>query len=172
MGVSIHALAVLWPIDFHPVMGYCFPQTGFRERRSIMAVTTTLRWLHSRHFVGIDSGNHSVVLSGQADGIGVKPSEMLLIALASCSAVDVVEILEKKRMPLSFFEVVTTGERDPEPPWPYRKIHVKYRLAGRGLTPKAVEQAISLSQDKYCSVAATVRGVAQIITEHEILPSE
>jgi putative redox protein len=136
-----------------------------------MAATTTLRWLKEKHFVGIDSGNHSVVLSGQADGIGVKPSEMLLIALASCSSVDVVEILEKKRLTLTLLEVTTTGERDPNPPWPYRRIHVKYRLAGHGLTPKAVEQAISLSQEKYCSVAATVRGVAEITTEYEIVNS-
>jgi putative redox protein len=135
-----------------------------------MAVVTTLKWLDEKHFVGIDSDNHSVVLSGQADGIGVKPSEMLLIALASCSSVDVVEILEKKRMKLTGLEVVTTGERDPEPPWPFRKIHVKYRLTGEGLTPKAVEQAIRLSQEKYCSVAATVRGVAEITTEYEINP--
>jgi putative redox protein len=112
-----------------------------------------------------------VVLSGQADGIGVKPSEMLLIALASCSAVDVVEILAKKRLKLTHLEVVTTAERDPEPPWPYRSIHLKYRLAGEGLTPKAVEQAINLSQEKYCSVAATVRGVATITTEYEITPT-
>lgn len=134
-----------------------------------MAVTTTVRWIGDRHFVGIDSGNHSVVLSGQADGIGVKPSEMLLVALASCSSVDVVEILEKKRLKLTLLEVTTTGERDPEPPWPYRRIHVKYRLGGVGLTPKAVEQAITLSQEKYCSVAATVRGVAHITTEYEIV---
>ncbi len=80
-----------------------------------------------------------------------------------------VEILEKKRLKLSLLEVITTGERDPEPPWPYRKIHVKYRLGGNGLTDKAVAQAIDLSQEKYCSVAATVRGVAQITTEYEIL---
>jgi len=134
-----------------------------------MAVTTNLTWIGDKHFVGIDSGNHSVVLSGQADGIGVKPSEMLLIALAACSSVDVVEILEKKRLKLSLLEVITTGERDPEPPWAYRKIHVKYRLSGDGLTDKAVAQAIDLSQEKYCSVAATVRGVAQITTEYEIL---
>jgi putative redox protein len=134
-----------------------------------MAVTTNVRWIGERHFVGIDSGDHSVVLSGQAGGIGVKPSEMLLVALASCSAVDVVEIIEKKRLKLTLLEVTTTGERDPEPPWPYRRIHVKYRLAGQGLTPKAVEQAITLSQEKYCSVAATVRGVAQITTEYEIV---
>ena len=90
-----------------------------------MAVTTTLHWLNDKHFVGIDSGNHSVVLSGQDDAIGVKPSEMLLIALASCSSVDVVEILAKKRLKLTRLEVVTTAERDPEPPWPYRSIHRK-----------------------------------------------
>jgi putative redox protein len=137
-----------------------------------MAGTTTVRWLKEKHFVGIDSGNHSVVLSGQADGIGVKPSEMLLIALASCSAVDVVEILEKKRLKLTLLEVTTTGEQDVQPPWTYRRINIKYRLAGLGLTPKAVEQAISLSQEKYCSVAATVRGVAQINTEYEILSTD
>lgn len=137
-----------------------------------MAVTSTVRWIGERHFVGVDSGNHSVVLSGQADGIGVKPSEMLLVALAGCSAVDVVEILEKKRLKLEKFEVVITGERDPDPPWPYRKIHVAYRLAGDGLTDKAVTQAITLSLEKYCSVAATVRGVAQITTAYEILPRD
>ena len=135
-----------------------------------MAVTTSVRWIGEQHFVGIDSSNHSLVLSGQAEKIGVSPSEMLLVALASCSSVDVVEILEKKRLKLTQLEVTTTGERDPEPPWPYRRIHLKYRLAGEGLTPKAVEQAITLSQEKYCSVAATVRGVAQITTEYEIVP--
>jgi len=134
--------------------------------------TTTVRWLNEQHFVGIDSGGHSVVLSGQENGIGVSPSQMLLVALASCSSVDVVEILKKKRMKLTLLEVTTSGEQDPEPPWAYRKIHVKYRIGGEGLTDKAVAQAISLSQEKYCSVAATVRGVAQITTEYEIVTSE
>ena len=74
-------------------------------------VTTTVRWLADRHFVGTDSNNHSVVLSGQKEGIGVSPSEMLLIALASCSSVDVVEILEKKRKKLTQLEVTASGER-------------------------------------------------------------
>ena len=132
-------------------------------------VTTKVHWLKDRHFVGTDSNNHSVVLSGQKDGIGVSPSETLLIALASCSSVDVVEILEKKRKKLTFLEVTASGERDPDPPWAYRKIHVKYRLGGQGLTEKAVEQAIELSQEKYCSVAATVRGVAEITYGYEIV---
>ena len=132
-------------------------------------VTTTVRWLKDQHFVGTDSNNHSVVLSGQKQGIGLSPSETLLIALAACSSVDVVEILEKKRKELTLLEVTTNGERDPDPPWAYRKIHVKYRLAGKGLTDKAVEQAIQLSQEKYCSVAATVRGVAHLTYDYEIV---
>jgi len=135
-------------------------------------VKTTVRWLADRHFVGTDSNNHSVVLSGQKEGIGVSPSEMLLIAMASCSSVDVVEILEKKRRKLTLLEVTASGERDPDPPWAYRKIHVKYRLGGKGLTEKAVEQAIHLSQDKYCSVSATVRGVARITYDYEIVADE
>jgi putative redox protein len=132
-------------------------------------VETTVRWLKDRHFVGTDSNNHSVVLSGQKDGIGLSPSETLLIALASCSSVDIVEIIEKKRKQLTLLEVTANGERDPDPPWAYRKIHVKYRLGGKGLTEKAVEQAINLSLEKYCSVAATVRGVAQITFEYDIV---
>ncbi len=134
-----------------------------------MGATTTVQWLSGKRFVGIDSTNHSVVLSSKDEGIGVKPSDMLLIALASCTAVDVVEILSKKHMPLASLEIITTGEQDADPPWTFRKIHLKYRLSGRGLTDKAVEQAIQLSEEKYCSVAATVRATAEITTEFEIM---
>lgn len=134
--------------------------------------TITVRWVNESNFVGVDATGHSVVLSGQKNGIGVSPSQMLLVALAACSSVDVVGILEKKRKKLTLLEVTASGEQDPEPPWTYRKIHVKYRLGGKNLTEKAVEQAIGLSQEKYCSVAATIRGVAQITTEYEIVAAE
>lgn len=128
----------------------------------------TIRWVTGKQFVGIDSTGHSVVLSSSEDGIGVKPSEMLLVALGSCSAVDVVGILAKKRIRLHRFEVHVRGEQDPEPPWAYRKIHVQYRLAGIGLTEAAVRQAVKLSQEKYCSVSATLRGIAEITTDFVI----
>ncbi len=94
---------------------------------------------------------------------------MLLIALSACSAYDVVDIMTKKRKPLTLLEVTATGEQDPQPPWAYQRIHLKYRLGGKNLTDKAVTQAIELSQEKYCSVAATVRGVAKISFEFEIV---
>ncbi len=134
--------------------------------------TTTVRWVTGKQFVGMDSNNHAVVLSGENQANGVRPSQMLLIALASCTAVDVVEILAKKRKPLSFFEIIADGEHDQEQPWPYRKIHVTYRVGGKNLTEKAVKQAIELSEEKYCSVSATVRGVAKITTDYEIVPIE
>ncbi len=132
--------------------------------------TAKVRWVDGMQFVGTDSGGHSVVLSGDSEQNGVRPSEMLLVALASCTAVDVVEIMAKKRKPLRQLEIVISGERDPDPPWPYRRIEVNYRLSGDDLTEKAVSQAIKLSSEKYCSVAATVRGVAEIQTRFEILP--
>ena len=133
---------------------------------------TNVRWVTGKQFVGIDSTKHSVVLSTGDEGVGVKPSEMLLIALSACTAVDIVDILTKKRTPLSYLEIVATGEQDANPPWPYRKIHLLYKVGGKGLTEKSVSQAIALSEEKYCSVAATVRGVAEITTSYEIFPVE
>lgn len=131
--------------------------------------TTKVRWVQDRQFVGMDSNRHAVVISGDKDQSGVKPSQLLLISLSSCSAYDVVEILQKKRKVLHSLEVTAEGTHDEEPPWAIRKIHLHYRLSGEGLTEKAVEQAIRLSEEKYCSVAATVRGVAAITTEFEIV---
>ncbi len=131
--------------------------------------TATVKWIEGKQFIGVDSTNHSVVLSTPSEGIGIKPSDLLLIAVASCSAVDVVEILEKKRMMLTHLEISSSGEQDQNPPWTFRKIHMHYKVGGKNLTEKAVAQAIQLSEEKYCSVAATIRGTAEIITDFEIL---
>ena len=131
--------------------------------------TATVKWIEGKQFIGVDSTNHSVVLSTPDEGIGIKPSELLLIAVASCSAVDVVEILTKKRMQLTYLEISSSGEQDQDPPWTFRKIHLHYKIGGKNLTEKAVAQAIQLSEEKYCSVAATIRPTAQITTDFEIL---
>ncbi len=134
--------------------------------------TAIVKWLQNKQFVGIDSSKHSVVLSSQdeGNGVGVKPSDMLLVALAGCTAVDVVDILAKKRTPVSSLEIEVRSEQDPEPPWTFRKIHLVYRLRGEGITPAGAEQAIKLSEEKYCSVAATIRGVATITWEYTLSP--
>jgi putative redox protein len=135
-----------------------------------MALTTTLRWVPGgKRFISTDSTGHSVVMSTPDENSGMKPSELVLSALAGCAAVDVVSILSKKRTPLSHLEVQVTAEQDTEPPWPFRKIHVKFILKGEGLTEKDAAQAIELSEQKYCSVAATLRAAAEITTSFEIL---
>jgi len=121
-----------------------------------------------RTFIGTDSTNHSVVLSTPADGVGMKPSELLLVAVGSCTAVDVVNILEKKRFQLNSLEITVSAEQDNDPPWTFRKIHIHYKIQGAELTDKAVEQAIKLSEEKYCSVSATVSATAEITTSYEI----
>ena len=131
--------------------------------------TTTVRWVDGKQFVGTDERNHSVVMSGDDPARGVSPSQMLLIALSACSAYDVVDIMTKKRKPLAHLEVEARGRQADEPPWAYQQIHLTYRLRGDKLTDKAVVQAIELSQDKYCSVAATIRGVADITYDYEIM---
>ncbi len=124
----------------------------------------TVRWVRGKTFVGIDSSKHSVVVSSQdADNaVGVKPSDLLLIAVASCTAVDVVEILAKKRTPVDAMEIRVSGEQDAEPPWTFRSIHLDYHLRGAALTRRNVEQAVRLADEKYCCVAASVRGVVKI----------
>jgi len=129
----------------------------------------TVRWIGGKQFVGIDSTQHSVVLSTPDEGVGMKPSELMLVALAACTAVDVVEILAKKRQPLTSLEISASAEQDSDPPWTFRKIRLHYKLSGVGLTEKAVAQAIELSEEKYCSVSATLRGVAEITYDYEVV---
>lgn len=130
---------------------------------------TTVRWVNGKQFVGTDSRNQSIVLSGDDPAKGVSPSQVLLIGLSACTAYDVLSIMEKKRKSLTLLEVIATGEQDENPPWAYHHIHLKFIVRGENLTEKAITQAIDLSQEKFCSVAATVRGVAEITTEFEII---
>ncbi len=138
-----------------------------------MANNTVLKWIPGgNRFVSTDSTGHSVIMSTSAENCGMKPSELILSALAGCASVDVVNILAKKHTPLSHLEVQVTAEQDPDPPWTFRKIYMKFLVKGEGLTEKSVEQAIQLSEEKYCSVAATLRGEAEIITSFCILPDK
>ncbi len=136
--------------------------------------TVQVKWLEKLQFVGIDSSKHSVVMSGQGkeDGIGMSPSQLLLVAFGGCTAYDVVNILTKKRQRLTGLEVQVTGEQRPDPPWVYTHIHLVYRLRGHGLDEKAVRDAIELSETKYCSVGVTLAAAAEITYEYTIEEDE
>lgn len=132
----------------------------------------SVKWTGEKQFLGTDSTNHSVVLSAQdaENGTGVKPSDMLLLALGSCSGVDVISILTKQRKQVTGFEMRITGEQDDASwPRPFRKIHVEYTLKGEGLTEKGVARAMDLSHEKYCSVGSTIAGVAEVTYSYQLI---
>jgi putative redox protein len=139
-----------------------------------MAKTVHVKWVARREFVGTDGSKHSVVMSSQDEenGTGMSPSQLLLVGLGGCTGYDVVNVLQKKRQHLTGLEITVTGEQDPDPPWTYRKIHIQYVVRGKGLREKAVQRAIKLSEQKYCSVAATVRGMAEITYDYAIEEEE
>ena len=97
------------------------------------------------------------------------PIELLLVSVAACTAVDVVSILEKKRQDVTDYKVEISGTRRDEHPRAFTKMHVHHIVYGRGVSEKSVADAIELSDTKYCSVAATVRPTAEIVTSFEIV---
>jgi putative redox protein len=104
-------------------------------------------------------------------GLGPTPLEAFLGSLATCTAMDVVNILEKKKQKVTSYRILVEGDRKPiEEGWPrpYTEIRVKHILSGENLDPVAVERALELSEEKYCSVAATLRESPPIKTVFEI----
>lgn len=134
--------------------------------------TASVRWAGGEKFVAVSPSGHAMVMdsdrkSNEAPG----PMEMVLMALGACTATDVVIVLQKKRQRLQSLEVICSGERAAEPPTVWKTLEIVYRLRGV-LDEQAVKRAIELSEEKYCSVAATLRTQATITWRYEILPPE
>ena len=124
-------------------------------------------------FVGISPSGHAQVLDTDHErASAATPIELLLIALGSCTAVDVISILKKKRERVTDYRVEVRGQRREEHPRAYTRMEVHHIVRGRGLTEKSVAQAIELSETKYCSVAATLRPTAEIVSSYEIIEEE
>ena len=140
-----------------------------------------LQWTgdDSLMFVSRDSFGHMVVAgSWPKDGDdswvewkGVKPSDLLVMALCSCSAYDVVTILKRQRHQLPGLAISAEAQQASEPPYAFTQIHLHYVASGHDLDEGKVARAIALSEEKYCSVAATIRGVAQISHSFETRPA-
>jgi len=98
------------------------------------------------------------------------PVQMVLVALGGCSAIDVLQILRKKRQVVLGYEVVVRVERRAEHPRIFTRIEILHRVRGRNLNPAAIADAIRLSDTKYCSVHAMLEGKAEITSRFEVLP--
>jgi putative redox protein len=120
-------------------------------------------------FIGKADSGHATVLdwSGGTNS-APSPVEMLLLSLGACSAIDVVSILEKARTPAESFRVELSGERAEAHPRVFTKIHLTYVVKGKGIKPAALERAIHLSEEKYCSISAMIRDVAKIKSTYRI----
>ena len=134
--------------------------------------TARVKWTEQEQFVAVTPSGHAVTLDADRERNSAPgPMEMLLVALGTCTSVDVVNILKKKRQKLEALEVIVSGERAADAPRVWTKIEIVYRLTG-ALQEKAVRDAIELSETKYCSVAAMLGKTAKISYRYEILSSD
>ena len=131
-----------------------------------------VKYAGDEFFIGTSPSGHAQVMDTKGDRHAAPtPMEMLLVSVAACTAVDVISILLKKRQDVTDYNVEITGERREDYPKAFIKFHVHHIVQGRGVSEKAVADAIELSDTKYCSVAATVRPTAEITTSYEIVES-
>jgi putative redox protein len=121
-----------------------------------------VHWIDGERFVGLGSSNHSITIDSDRERNSAPgPMEYVLIALCACTATDVVSILRKKREPFTSLRVHAEAERAEQPPKVFTRIKLTYAVGGR-VTKKAVEDAVRLSKEKYCSVSQMVNKTAEI----------
>ncbi|MBS3909491.1 MAG: OsmC family protein [Actinobacteria bacterium] len=124
-----------------------------------------VKWVDGLQFVGINERNSAVVMDGPpaagGEGVGMKPTELLLIALAGCTAMDVISIMRKKRQEVREFSVAVEGSRREEYPQSFNEIKLVYRVKGDNIDEEALKRSIELSEEKYCSVRMTMLAIPQ-----------
>jgi putative redox protein len=124
-------------------------------------IEASVNWTDNERYVGLAISRHSLVMDTARAGTANSPMELVLIALCGCTASDVVGILRKKREPFTGLEVRAKGERADGYPAVYTSIHLTYTVRG-DVSKKAMEDAVRLSEEKYCSVSAMLAKTARI----------
>jgi putative redox protein len=138
----------------------------------------TVKWIDNVSFVAETGSGHALVVDGAAEAggrnLGPRPMELVLAGTAACTAFDVVWILNKARQPVTDCVVDADAERAPEDPKVFTRIHLRYRIRGRGLNRAQVERTVKLSKEKYCSATQMLAKTAEITFEVAIedLPPE
>ena len=139
-------------------------------------VEAKLNWTGGIRFEGKSAFGLNIATDGikKVGGTenGYKPPELVLFGLAGCTGVDLVKILEKMRQEITGIEIEVKGFQPEEYPKPFNKIEVKYIVRGKGLEEDKVARAITLSEEKYCMVSLSLKGVARITSTYEIIEEE
>ena len=130
--------------------------------------TVHLSWNPEEEFILSDDDDHQVLMKKPK---GVKPSDLMSMALIGCSSYDVVEILQKQRQDLQQLKVTAESIQDDDPPWRFRRIHIHYQAVGKGIDSEKLGKAIQISEEKYCSVYATLKDAVEITHDFEVVES-
>lgn len=136
------------------------------------SVTLTQPSAQRRQFVATTGSGHHIILDDALGATGAKPIELVAVALAGCTAFDVINILRKKRQEVTGYEVHVEADQLSDPPQVFTKVRIRHVITGTSVSREAVENAIHLSESEYCSVGAMVHKTAEFSTSFEIIPAE
>ena len=134
----------------------------------------TVKWVDNAMFLGESGSGHTVVMDGPEENggrnMGIRPMEMLLIGLGGCTSFDVMSILTKQRLKVTDCVADIEAERADSVPSVFTKIHVHFRVTGHALKESAVERAVKLSAEKYCSASIMLeQGGVEITHSHSVI---
>jgi putative redox protein len=135
------------------------------------APPTTIQYAGDEFFIATTASGHAIAVDVKAGRRAAPgPLELFITGLGACTAADVISVLQKKREQVTAYHLEIRSERREEHPRSFQRIELKHILRGHNLSAEAVERAIALSTDKYCSAVATVRPTAEVVTSYEIQP--
>ena len=133
----------------------------------------SVNWVDGLLMVGKSDSGHTITMDGPpesgGENLGVRPMEMLLLGVAGCTMIDVVTTLKKMRQDLSHLETKINAERATDHPKVFTDIHIQFVVKGKGLDPKKVDKAITLSAEKYCSASIMLGEMATITHDFEVV---
>jgi putative redox protein len=129
--------------------------------------TVRVDWIADQMFLLRDRNDFPIVMTQPN---GVNGADLLPLSLIGCAAWDIINIVRKQQQQVTRFEVIADSERDAEPPWRFRRIHILYRLTGRDLHADAIKRAVELTETKYCSIFATLADALSLESRLEIVP--
>lgn len=137
---------------------------------------TNIKWVEGLQFIGESESGHKIVMDSDIESggtnKGMKPTELLLIALGGCSGMDVISLLQKKRQQIKGLEINVKGDKAENYPKKFTNIEIEYVVSGVNISEEAVARSIELSMEKYCSVKASLEGVSKITSTYRIIQVE
>jgi putative redox protein len=150
-----------------------YPIYTYGEENMAETVKAKVTLVNNMHFSGTATSGHTLLMDADdvsgGHNTGFRPMELLLVGFGGCSGMDVISILRKKRQPITGLEINVRGEKAESAPKIYKEVHIEYVVKGKGVEKVAVERAISLSLEKYCSVGATLAKAGTITHSYKII---